>query len=140
MPIEVLTDPENGGGGQAVLAMTDAALDNVEMRSMLRPALQALPEREQIVLMLRFVAGKTQTEIAEIVGRLADAGVAADRPQPRRAARAARGRAGHRICTRSERDAAGRQFVAWASSATMIDQGQQVAGRVTRSPAASRSV
>ena len=90
MPIEVLTDPENGGGGQAVLATTDAALDNVEMRAMLRPALQALPERERVVLLLRFVAGKTQTEIAEIVGRLADAGVAADRPQPGRTARAAR--------------------------------------------------
>jgi RNA polymerase sigma-B factor len=27
-----------------------------------------LTERERVVLMLRFVAGKTQTEIAEIVG------------------------------------------------------------------------
>ena len=48
--------------------MTDSGLDNVEMRAMLRPALQSLPEREQEVLLLRFVAGKTQTEIAELVG------------------------------------------------------------------------
>ena len=68
VPIEVLTDPENGGGGSGVLAVTDAGLNGVEMRAMLRPALKALPEREQTVLMLRFVAGKTQTEIAEIVG------------------------------------------------------------------------
>jgi RNA polymerase sigma-B factor len=68
VPMEVLTDPDLGGGGQGVLAMTDAGLDNVEMRAVLRPALQSLSEREQTVLMLRFVAGKTQTEIAELVG------------------------------------------------------------------------
>ncbi len=67
VPIEALTDPENGGG-QGVLATTDSGLENVEMRAVLRPALAALPERERIVLMLRFVSGKTQTEIAEIVG------------------------------------------------------------------------
>jgi RNA polymerase sigma-B factor len=68
VPIEVLTDPDNGGGGQAVLAETDLRLDDVEMRAVLRPALQSLPQREQHVLMLRFIAGKTQTEIADIVG------------------------------------------------------------------------
>jgi RNA polymerase sigma-B factor len=68
VPMEVLTDPDQGGSGMGVLAMTDAGLDNVEMRAMLRPALQSLSEREQVVLMLRFVAGKTQTEIAELVG------------------------------------------------------------------------
>jgi RNA polymerase sigma-B factor len=67
VPIDVLIDPETGTD-KAALAMNDAALDGVEMRAVLRPALEALPEREQVVLLLRFVAGKTQTEIAEIVG------------------------------------------------------------------------
>jgi RNA polymerase sigma-B factor len=68
VPIEVLTDPDSSGAGHGVLATTDAGLENVEMRALLRPALQTLSEREREVLMLRFVAGKTQTEIAEIVG------------------------------------------------------------------------
>jgi RNA polymerase sigma-B factor len=51
-----------------VLAEVDLRLEDVEMRAVLRPALLALPAREQHVLMLRFVAGKTQTEIADIVG------------------------------------------------------------------------
>jgi RNA polymerase sigma-B factor len=68
VPIEVLTDPDSGNSGQAVLASTDEALESVEVRAVLRPALEGLSEREQRVLMLRFVAGKTQTEIADIVG------------------------------------------------------------------------
>jgi RNA polymerase sigma-B factor len=68
VPIEVLTDPDVGGAGQAVVASTDAGLENVEMRALLRPALESLAERERVVLMLRFVAGKTQTEIADLVG------------------------------------------------------------------------
>ena len=35
---------------------------------MLRPMLDSLPANEREILLLRFVAGKTQTEIAEIVG------------------------------------------------------------------------
>ena len=35
---------------------------------MLRPVLEQLPEREREVLLLRFVANKTQTEIAAIIG------------------------------------------------------------------------
>ena len=38
------------------------------MNSTLRSALAELPERDQRILMWRFVAGKTQTEIAELVG------------------------------------------------------------------------
>jgi RNA polymerase sigma-B factor len=67
VPIDVLIDPESGSDKSA-LAFTDVGLDGVEMRAVLRPALAALPEREQVVLLLRFVAGKTQTEIAELVG------------------------------------------------------------------------
>jgi RNA polymerase sigma-B factor len=67
VPIDVLTDPSTGSE-KAVLAFTDMGLDAVEMRAVLRPALESLSEREQLVLLLRFVAGKTQTEIADIVG------------------------------------------------------------------------
>ncbi len=35
---------------------------------MLGPILAGLPERERRILLLRFVDGKTQTEIAEVVG------------------------------------------------------------------------
>ena len=35
---------------------------------MLRPALQTLSERDQRILMYRFAAGKSQTEIAHLVG------------------------------------------------------------------------
>ena len=48
--------------------MTDERLEQVEQRALLRPLLESLPERERQILLLRFVAGKTQTEIAEIVG------------------------------------------------------------------------
>jgi RNA polymerase sigma-B factor len=67
VPIDVLTDPSTGSE-KAVLAFNDMGLDAVEMRAVLRPALESLSEREQLVLLLRFVAGKTQTEIADIVG------------------------------------------------------------------------
>ncbi len=67
VPMEALTDPASGIG-QAMLATTDDALENVETRAMLVPALMELPEKERVVLMMRFVAGKSQTEIAELVG------------------------------------------------------------------------
>jgi RNA polymerase sigma-B factor len=40
----------------------------VEWRATLEPLVQALPEREQTILRLRFVAGLTQTEIATRMG------------------------------------------------------------------------
>lgn len=66
VPLDELTAPASGFG--AVLATEDADLERVELREVLRPALAALPEREQEVLLLRFGAGKSQTEIARIVG------------------------------------------------------------------------
>ena len=67
VPLDEIAAPESGVGA-AILAGDDAELDRVELREMLRPALAALPEREQEVLLLRFGAGKSQTEIAGIVG------------------------------------------------------------------------
>ncbi|BBX60722.1 hypothetical protein MSHO_60670 [Mycobacterium shottsii] len=46
----------------------DAGLDRIEDRESLRPLLEALPERERTVLVLRFLDSMTQTQIAERVG------------------------------------------------------------------------
>ncbi|EOM76685.1 SigB/SigF/SigG family RNA polymerase sigma factor [Rhodococcus rhodnii] len=46
----------------------DAALENVENHETLRPLLEALPDRERAVVMLRFFGNMTQTQIAERVG------------------------------------------------------------------------
>ncbi|MFD6897042.1 SigB/SigF/SigG family RNA polymerase sigma factor [Rhodococcus sp. NPDC060086] len=46
----------------------DAALDEVENSEALRPLLDALPERERSIVMLRFFGNMTQTQIAERVG------------------------------------------------------------------------
>jgi len=67
VPLDEITATESGFGA-AILADEDTELLRVELREVLRPALAALPEREQEVLLLRFGAGKSQTEIAGIVG------------------------------------------------------------------------
>jgi RNA polymerase sigma-B factor len=67
VPLDEITAPESGFGA-AILADEDTELLRVELREVLRPALAALPEQEQEVLLLRFGAGKSQTEIAGIVG------------------------------------------------------------------------
>jgi len=46
----------------------DAGMDRIEDREALRPLLNALPERERVVLVLRFFESMTQTQIAERVG------------------------------------------------------------------------
>ena len=50
------------------LGDVDAGLDRIEDRESLRPLLEALPERERMVLVLRFFESMTQTQIAERVG------------------------------------------------------------------------
>jgi RNA polymerase sigma-B factor len=50
------------------LGDVDAGLDQIENREALRPLLEALPERERMVLVLRFFESMTQTQIAERVG------------------------------------------------------------------------
>ncbi len=67
VPLDSIVEPDGGAGGWLV-ADHDAALDRVELREVLRPALEALPEREREILLLRFGASKTQSEIAEIIG------------------------------------------------------------------------
>ena len=43
-------------------------MGRVEWRATLEPHVQALPEREQAILRLRFVVGLTQSEIASEIG------------------------------------------------------------------------
>jgi RNA polymerase sigma-B factor len=50
------------------LGDVDTGLDRIEDRESLRPLLEALPERERMVLVLRFFESMTQTQIAERVG------------------------------------------------------------------------
>lgn len=67
---------DSGGGNEDddaraiadTLGDMDAGLDRIEDREALRPLLEALPERERTVLILRFFESMTQTQIAERVG------------------------------------------------------------------------
>ena len=66
---------DSGGGGDEnapaildTLGDIDLSLDQIDNREALRPLLAALPERERIVLLLRFFESLTQTQIAERVG------------------------------------------------------------------------
>ncbi|MGK2879541.1 MAG: RNA polymerase sigma factor SigF [Mycobacterium sp.] len=66
---------DSGGGGDDdapaiadTLGDVDATLDQIENRESLRPLLEALPERERTVVVLRFFESMTQTQIAERVG------------------------------------------------------------------------
>jgi len=52
----------------ARLGARDGGYEVIEDRALLGPALAALPAREQAILRMRFVEGRTQSEIAEVVG------------------------------------------------------------------------
>jgi RNA polymerase sigma-B factor len=66
-------DAGSGGGDDApplaeTLGSRDANLDRIENHEALRPLLDALPERERTVIVLRFFESLTQSQIAERVG------------------------------------------------------------------------
>ena len=67
-----LDAPDAGeADGPSVLDMLgseDTALEGVENREALKPLLATLPERERRILLLRFFAGMTQSQIATEVG------------------------------------------------------------------------
>jgi RNA polymerase sigma-B factor len=50
------------------LGDVDAGINRIENRETLRPLLNALPDRERTVLVLRFFESMTQTQIAERIG------------------------------------------------------------------------
>ncbi|MDT4943156.1 MAG: polymerase sigma-B factor [Pseudonocardiales bacterium] len=66
---------DSGGGGDdetpplaETLGSDDTNLDRIENHEALRPLLDALPERERTVIVLRFFESLTQSQIAERVG------------------------------------------------------------------------
>jgi RNA polymerase sigma-B factor len=66
---------DSGGSGDddtppltETLGSSDANLDRIENHEALRPLLDALPERERTVVVLRFFESLTQSQIAERVG------------------------------------------------------------------------
>ena len=66
---------DSGGGGDdqtppltETLGSQDANLNRIENHEALRPLLDALPERERTVVVLRFFESLTQSQIAERVG------------------------------------------------------------------------
>lgn len=68
VPLDVLAAPGESVPEHPMLGVIDAGFDQVEQRELLRGVIAKLPEAEREILLLRFVANKTQTEIAAIVG------------------------------------------------------------------------
>ena len=68
VPIDALAAPGETVPEHPVLGVVDEGFEQVEQRALLRKVIASLPEAEREILLLRFVANKTQTEIAGIVG------------------------------------------------------------------------
>ncbi|MEO7125277.1 MAG: SigB/SigF/SigG family RNA polymerase sigma factor, partial [Nakamurella sp.] len=68
VPFESLLSPGETTPDHPALTITDGEFGRVEQRAVLREALSELPEAERRVLVLRFFTGRTQTDIAKIVG------------------------------------------------------------------------
>ncbi|RJQ79090.1 SigB/SigF/SigG family RNA polymerase sigma factor [Pseudonocardiaceae bacterium YIM PH 21723] len=64
----MLQDQDSGMSLGDSLGEEDSELDGVELREVLEPVLRDLPQRERTILLLRFFANMTQTQIAERVG------------------------------------------------------------------------
>jgi RNA polymerase sigma-B factor len=68
VPLDVLAAPGETVPEHPMLGVLDEGFEQVEQRALLRDVIAKLPESEREILLLRFVANKTQTEIAAIVG------------------------------------------------------------------------
>ncbi|HLY33973.1 MAG TPA: SigB/SigF/SigG family RNA polymerase sigma factor, partial [Jatrophihabitantaceae bacterium] len=68
VPLDVLATPGETVPEHPMLGVVDEGFEQVEQRAVLRDVIAKLPENEREILLLRFVANKTQTEIAAIVG------------------------------------------------------------------------
>jgi RNA polymerase sigma-B factor len=68
VPLDVLAAPGESVPEHPMLGQIDEGFEQVEQRALLREAIGKLPEAEREILLLRFIANKTQTEIAAIVG------------------------------------------------------------------------
>lgn len=67
-PLEHLLDADEGLGMQGLVAEDERGFDRVEDRALLAEALACLSARERDVVRLRFGEGKTQSEIAKVIG------------------------------------------------------------------------
>ena len=61
-------DPDRAVTIADSLGMDDPAFEALEDREVIRPLLEALPERERRIIMLRFFRNKSQSQIAEELG------------------------------------------------------------------------
>jgi RNA polymerase sigma-B factor len=68
LPLTALSESGGDPADNPIVGVIDEGLEQVEQRALLGPILATLPERERQILLLRFVDGKTQTEIAALVG------------------------------------------------------------------------
>jgi RNA polymerase sigma-B factor len=68
VPLDIFTPPGESAPDHPALGTVDGGFEQVEQRAVLRKAIAHLPETEREVLLLRFVANKTQTEIAAVLG------------------------------------------------------------------------
>jgi RNA polymerase sigma-B factor len=68
VPLDVLAAPGETVPEHPMLGTVDEGFEQVEQRALLREAITKLPDSEREILLLRFIANKTQTEIAAIVG------------------------------------------------------------------------
>jgi RNA polymerase sigma-B factor len=68
VPLDVLAAPGESVPEHPMLGVLDEGFEQVEQRELLREVIAKLPEAEREILLLRFMANKTQTEIAAIVG------------------------------------------------------------------------
>ncbi len=68
VPLEVLAPPGETAPEHPMLGVIEEGFEQVEQRAILRDGIAQLPASEREVLLLRFVANKTQTEIAGLVG------------------------------------------------------------------------
>ncbi len=68
VPLDVLAAPGESVPEHPMLGVVEEGFEQVEQRALLRDVIAKLPESEREILLLRFVANKTQTEIAAIVG------------------------------------------------------------------------
>ncbi len=68
VPLDAPAPGEADAAPHPALSTIDAQLDTADDRLALSAALRALPRRERMIVLLRFVDGLTQTEIAERVG------------------------------------------------------------------------
>src|SRR3954449_10568854 len=59
---------EGGVSMLEMMGLDDVELEHIEIRESIKPLLEALPQREKRILLLRFFRNKTQSEIAEEIG------------------------------------------------------------------------